>query len=140
MIRGRPVGAAVLVLALAACSGPAATASRGATSPSSAGVATTEPTQSAEALSPFPTHAFADLRDEAFDAETASLLQSSLDAAAGGDGVTSTVMTADGTWTGATGSADGVHPMRPEAQMAIGSITKTVVAAQVMRLVQAGRL
>ena len=84
----------------------------------------------------FSTDTFADLSEEPVDADTAALLQQTLDGAAGDYGVTATVMTADGTWTG----ADGLEPMSPRAQMAIGSITKTVVATQVMRLVEAGRL
>lgn len=88
----------------------------------------------------FSTDTFADLSEEPVDADTAALLQQTLDGAAGDYGVTATVMTADGTWTGAAGTADGLEPMSPRAQMAIGSITKTVVATQVMRLVEAGRL
>jgi D-alanyl-D-alanine carboxypeptidase len=106
----------------------------------SAGEGATETSASADQPSPFPTHAFADLRDEPFDATTATLLQRVLDAAAGDAGVTATLMTADGSWTGAAGTADGVRPMRPQSQMAIGSITKTIVAAQVMQLVEAGRI
>jgi D-alanyl-D-alanine carboxypeptidase len=139
MMRARGVGAAVLLLALAACSGPDDTANSGATPPPPSAV-TAETTSPGDPPIRFSRAAFADLREEPVDADTAALLQKALDGAAGDYGVTATVMTADGTWTGATGTADGVHPMRPEAQMAIGSITKTIVAAQVMRLVDAGRL
>jgi hypothetical protein len=82
--------------------------------------------------------AFADLSEEELDPEAAASLQKALEDAAGDNGVTATLMTADGTWTGATGTADGVRAMSPEAQMAIGSITKTITAAQVMQLVEAG--
>lgn len=51
-----------------------------------------------------------------------------------------TVMTADGTWSGAAGSADGVRDVVVDDQFAIASVTKSVVAAQVMRLVEAGDL
>lgn len=54
--------------------------------------------------------------------------------------MTATVITAEGTWTGATGTADGKRPLVPRDQMAIGSLTKTVIAAQVMQLVEAGKL
>lgn len=54
--------------------------------------------------------------------------------------MTATMMTANGTWSGAVGTADGVRDMRPDDQLAIGSITKSVIAAQVMQLVEAGEL
>lgn len=88
----------------------------------------------------FPAGAFADLSEERLDPETAARLQRTLADSAGDNGVTATLMTADGTWTGAAGTADGVRDMRPEDQMAIGSITKSIVAAQVMQLVEAGTL
>lgn len=139
MIHARPVGAAVLLVALAACSGPG-DAGNGGAAPPPAGEVRSPTTSPSDQPIRFSTDAFADLREEPVDAATAALLQRALDAAAGGDGVTATVMTADGTWTGAAGTADGVEPMSPDAQMAIGSITKTIVAAQVMLLVEAGRL
>jgi len=70
----------------------------------------------------------------------AAKLQKALKAAAGGDGLTATVITPLGTWSGATGLAAGDRAMVPNDQMGIGSITKTLVAAQVMELVEAGRL
>ena len=63
-----------------------------------------------------------------------------LDKSASGDGLTATLMTSDGTWSGATGVAAGDRAMRPDDQMSIASITKTIVAAQVMQLVEAGEL
>jgi D-alanyl-D-alanine carboxypeptidase len=54
--------------------------------------------------------------------------------------MTATLMTPEGSWSGATGTADGVRAMSPPTQMAIGSITKSLVAAQVMQLVDAGEL
>jgi D-alanyl-D-alanine carboxypeptidase len=73
----------------------------------------------------------------------AAALQGVLDAAAdrGLPGVAATVLAPGvGTWSGAAGTADGVHPLEPSSQFAIASITKTVVAAQVMRLAEEGRL
>lgn len=55
-------------------------------------------------------------------------------------GMTATVMTADGTWSGAVGKADDVRDLRIDDQFAIASITKSVVAAQVMLMVEAGEL
>lgn len=127
------------MIALAACSGPGDARGHAPASPALGDVPTQTSSPSNQPVR-FSTNAFADLREEPLDADTAALLQLALDAAAHGDGATATLMTSDGTWTGATGTADGVKPMRPETQLAIGSITKTVVAAQVMRLVEAGRL
>ena len=54
--------------------------------------------------------------------------------------MTATVMTADGTWSGALGKADDVRDLRVDDQFAIASITKSVVAAQVMSMVESGEL
>jgi D-alanyl-D-alanine carboxypeptidase len=79
-----------------------------------------------------------------FSHSTASALQAVLDAAidAGGlPGISATVMTADGRlWTGTAGTADGVHPVEAHSQFGIASNTKTVIAAEVMRLVEEGLL
>jgi D-alanyl-D-alanine carboxypeptidase len=94
----------------------------------------------------FPTQAFADLTERPVPDELAARLQAVLAEAAkrpgspGRYGVTATVMSADGAWTGAVGHAEGQAPMPPNAQMAIGSVTKSIVAAQVMQLVEAGDL
>ena len=97
--------------------------------------AASEPTRSG-----FPTTTFADLSEDPLGAETSAILSRTLEGAAGGNGVTATLITAKGAWTGATGTSDGVKALRPDAQMAIGSITKTIIAAQVMQLVEAGKL
>ena len=54
--------------------------------------------------------------------------------------MSATVMSADGTWGGTAGTADGVRRLRINDQFNIGSINKTVIAAQVMQLVEAGEL
>jgi D-alanyl-D-alanine carboxypeptidase len=69
---------------------------------------------------------------------TAADFQSALDEMADGGGMSATVMTADGTWSGAAGKADGVHDMQPDSQFGIASGTKPIIAAQVMQLVEAG--
>lgn len=66
--------------------------------------------------------------------------QTILAEAAGPYGVTATVMSAAGTWTGAVGSAEQQVAMRGDEQMAIGSVTKSITAAQIMQLVEAGEL
>jgi D-alanyl-D-alanine carboxypeptidase len=134
----RTGAAALLALTLAACSGEGDAVNHDG-APLHAEQVPTKTTSPGDLPPPFPADAFADLSAEPVDADTAALLQRTLDDAAGNDGATATVMTSDGNWTGATGTADGVRRMRPEAQMAIGSITKTIVAAQVMQLVEAGR-
>ena len=49
-------------------------------------------------------------------------------------------MSAHGTWSGATGKADGVRDVTVDDQFSIASMTKAVTAAQVMQLVEAGEL
>ena len=50
-------------------------------------------------------------------------------------GVAAAVIIADqGVWAGAAGTSDGVNDLVPNAQFNIGSVTKTVIAAQVLRL------
>lgn len=88
----------------------------------------------------FPTAAFAAISEEPVSEATAAEFQAILSEAAGERGMTATVMTANGTWSGAVGTADGVRDMRPDDQLAIGSITKPVIAAQVMQLVEVGEL
>ena len=80
-----------------------------------------------------------------FSDSTARALQAVLDTALEEDlvdgGVTASVLAADGgAWSGAAGTADGVHPVKVGSQFAIASITKTVIAAEVMRLSEEGSL
>lgn len=112
-------------------SGPAATPSSAAT--------TTQPSQSAP-VNAFPIEAFADISEDPVSEAAAAELQAILDDSAGRAGMAATVMTADGTWSGATGRADGVRDVRVDDQFAIASITKSLVAAQVMQMVEAGEL
>jgi D-alanyl-D-alanine carboxypeptidase len=125
--------AIVLVVTLAGCTPRAPTttvsvqASEGSSGPS-------------EVASAFPVGTFARITEEPVSEEAASKLQAILDDMAGGAGVSATVMSADGTWRGVTGTADGTRDLRVTDQFAIGSITKTFVAAQLMQLVEAGEL
>jgi D-alanyl-D-alanine carboxypeptidase len=78
-----------------------------------------------------------------FSHSTASALQAVLNAAVKQvlPGITATVLTADGrAWSGAAGTADGVHPVEVRSQFGIASFTKTVIAAEVMRLSEKGLL
>jgi D-alanyl-D-alanine carboxypeptidase len=88
----------------------------------------------------FPTGVFAALGDEPVPEALAAELQDVLDTSADDDGLAATLMTPQGIWTGASGFAVGDRAMSPDDQMAIGSITKSIVAAQVMQLVEAGEL
>jgi D-alanyl-D-alanine carboxypeptidase len=79
-----------------------------------------------------------------FSNSTARAFQGLLKAAIGHrglPGITATVMTADGQlWSGAAGTADGMHPVEVRSQFGIASFTKTVLAAEVMRLSEKGLL
>jgi D-alanyl-D-alanine carboxypeptidase len=56
-------------------------------------------------------------------------------------GVAAAVIVADrGTWAGAAGTADGTAPLDQTAQFAIGSVTKTITATQVLQLVESGTI
>lgn len=76
-----------------------------------------------------------------FSSSTANALQAALDAAVkrGLPGITATVLTADGrAWSGAAGTSDGVHRVEVRSQFGIASITKTVIAAEIMTLSDKG--
>ena len=94
----------------------------------------------------FPIATFAAISEDPVTEELAAKFQGALEDSAGrpemaeGGGMTATVMTADGTWSGTTGKADGVRDLRVDDEFAIASITKSVIAAQVMSMVEAGEL
>jgi D-alanyl-D-alanine carboxypeptidase len=88
----------------------------------------------------FPTEVFVRISQNSVADEAAAQFQAILDEMAGEGGMVATVMTADGTWSGATGTADGTRPLQITDQFAIASVTKSVIAAQVMQLVEAGEL
>jgi D-alanyl-D-alanine carboxypeptidase len=118
---------------------PASTAPA-STAPASTGAVIVDSPTTSSTSPTFPTSKFAGLGDEPVAFELSVELQAVLDASAAGDGVTATVITPQGTWSGATGFAAGDRAMTPDDQMSIASITKTLVAAQVMQLVEAGEL
>jgi D-alanyl-D-alanine carboxypeptidase len=101
------------------------------------------PVQSASpgpTASGFPTEAFAAIGEDPVPAELAAELESTLSNLAGEAGMSATVMSVHGTWSGATGTADGIRDVTVEDQFSIASITKAVAATQVMQLVEAGSL
>jgi D-alanyl-D-alanine carboxypeptidase len=103
-------------------------------------------TPSPATAEPFPIEAFAAISEDPVTAASAAQFQAALDelVETGGfgesGGMTATVMTAEGTWSGAVGTADGVRDLRIHDQFAIASITKSLIAAQVMSMVEAGEL
>jgi D-alanyl-D-alanine carboxypeptidase len=142
--RRRQLWAFTLVVALAGC---ASTSSGTETATSVEPSASVEPSVAAVvSASPsapsaaFRTETFASISEDAVPRRMAANLQAILDDMAGETGVSATVMTADGTWSGATGKADDARDMRVDDQFAIGSVTKSVVAAQVMQMIEAGEL
>jgi D-alanyl-D-alanine carboxypeptidase len=89
---------------------------------------------------PFPTQAFAGLPDTGVPEDVAAKFQAALASLLRDGGIAATVMTPEGTWSGAVGTADGVHDLEVDSQFGIASVTKPIVAAQVMRMVEAGEI
>ena len=104
--------------------------------------ASTPPTPATSPAAAFPTEAFAFISEDPVTEEVAAKLQAALAQhdVTGGGGMSATVMTPEGTWSGTTGLADGVRNLQVDDQFSIASITKSVVAAQVMLMVEAGEL
>ena len=124
---GRSPVSMVVVFGVSTCACASSTQGGSSSSPSSS------PVGVAYTLGHFP-----DVPTRLFSDSTARALQGVLDAAVKQDGlpgVTATVLVADGgAWSGAAGTADGVQPVKVRSQFAIASITKTVIAAEIMRL------
>jgi D-alanyl-D-alanine carboxypeptidase len=140
--------ASVLVIAIVAgCAGSVSSASPGAVTPPSPPAATPGTASAVASVRPsaattaFPVEAFATLTDDPVQPDLASKLQAALSAMPPeGGGIAATVMTPDGTWSGAAGTADGVDDLAVDSQFGIGSGTKPIIAAQVMQLVEAGEI
>ena len=126
-----------LVVALAGCAPSSDGTKTSVSVEPSVAPASPSPSETAEV---FPTEVFSGLGDEPVSDELAATLQEVLDESANGDGLTATLISPAGIWSGATGFAAGHRAMVPNDQMSIASITKTLVAAQVMQLVEAGEL
>ena len=122
-----------LVLLVAACgSSTSADPAAPTTSPS--------PSERAEA---FPVAAFTNISADPVSEERSEEFQAALNEMseqAGGAGMSATVLSPAGTWSGAVGKADSGRDVGIGDQFAIGSVTKSPVAAQMMQLVEAGRL
>jgi CubicO group peptidase (beta-lactamase class C family) len=118
-------------------SGSAASPGRARTPGATTAAASVQPSV---APTVFPAGAFAALSDDPVPEVVAGKFQATLADMAGGGGIAATVMTPDGTWSGAFGKADGVHDVSVDSQFGIASITKSIIAAQVMQLVEAGKV
>jgi len=139
------------VVALAACSStPGRTESSapvGSTvAPPASSTVVAPSTAATMSAAPFPVATFAAISEDPVTDKLAAKFQVALDDLVGSDGfgerggMTATVMTTEGTWSGTVGEADGVRDLQVDDQFAIASITKSVIAAQVMSMVEAGEL
>ena len=124
------VAGAVVVAALSGgCQSSADSGSGGAVASAATSAASAMPLRS-DPLTPPP-------GGEPLPGAPADRLQAVIDDWVAGEniiGVTAAVVTEDGTWQGAAGRDGAGVDLVPESAMAIGSITKTFVAAEVMRL------
>ncbi len=129
----------VSTTATAASSTPNSSESTGPIESAASSPVATEPS---EPPAPFPVEAFAAISEDPVTEALAAKFQAALAMhdVTGGGGMSATVMTAQGAWSGTTGLADGVRDLQVDDQFAIASITKSVVATQVMLMVEAGEL
>ena len=135
------IGALFLASVVACGASLAATAAAPSGTPEASAIGAPGPSLDAPrtyALGRFPEFSLGTLPEA-----TAAALQQVLDAAVEGGtftGVTAAVIVADeGSWTGASGSWDDI-PLSPDSRHPTHSSGKTVVAAQVLRLVEDGKL
>ena len=134
----------LVVVALAGCSSTPRQSE--GSPPVGSTVAPPSSTASPRSAAPFPVAAFGAISEDPVTDESAAKFQVALDdlvmseGFGDGGGMTATVMTAEGTWSGTVGEANGVRDLRVSDQFAIASITKSVIAAQVMSMVEASQL
>ena len=131
------------VLLLVGCQPAALSSSKpGGETSQSAVASEAEPSEPTESAALFPIATFAAISEDPVTEELAAKFQAALALhdVTGGGGISATVMTAEGTWSGTTGKADGVRDLQVDDQFAIGSIVKSVVGSQVMLMVEAGEL
>ena len=109
-----------------------------------AGVAPPEPSDAPASPwvsgEPFPIAAFADISEDLVSADAAAEFEAALREMAGEGAMSATVMSPDGTWSGAVGKANRVRDVGINDQFAVGSVGKTLLAAQVMQMVERGEL
>jgi D-alanyl-D-alanine carboxypeptidase len=128
--------AVALVVVLAGCAQTSdGTETADTVEPPVSSAASPSPSETAASFRSAP---FARISEDPVSEKKAAEFQAALRDMAGGGGMAATVMSPDGTWSGAEGKADGVRNMQVDDQFAIASVTKPVVAAQVMQMVEAG--
>lgn len=128
------IGGAVLVAAVTSGCTSSGSSDAGSSSASAAASASSALPSRSDPLTPPP-------GSDPLPGSTADRLQAVIDEWVAGDnniGITAAVVTEDGTWRGAAGKDGAGEELVPESAMAIASITKTFVAAEVMRLAGAG--
>ena len=106
---------------------------------------TTSPTAAGDSVIPPDALPFPEPAGAAFSAARRAALQAALDTVMDGwseldsvKGVSAAVVTPDGSWAGVFGADGAGVPLVPDAMAGIGSVTKTVTAAEVLSLAQAG--
>ena len=81
--------------------------------------------------------------DTALSKATAERLQAALERLVGSSatkGAAAAMVTPDGTWTGVTGVDGAGAPIEPDSAFGIGSVSKTVTAAEILLLASQGKL
>jgi D-alanyl-D-alanine carboxypeptidase len=81
--------------------------------------------------------------DAALSKATAERLQAALERLVGSSatkGAAAAIVTPDGTWTGVTGVDGAGAPIEPDSAFGIGSVSKTVTAAEILHLASQGKL
>ena len=119
-LRGRrerkpPAAAVIAVVALVSLAAVACGSGTAERPPSEDQRSATAPSPGASPSEPaasFPTATFADISEDPVSEEVAAKFQAALRDMAGGGGIAATVMSRDGTWSGAAGKADGVRDVR----------------------------
>ena len=144
--RLRLIGSAAVMLVLAGCTGtsvdPTSVAGTSVAGPSGG-----RPVGSSAAPSDLPQDltVFVAPSSAAVPIERQQDLQAALErslrlAGSTASGATAAVVTVDGSWSGSTGTDGAGVALTPDAMMAIASITKTVTAAEILALVEAGQV
>ena len=137
----RTVMAAMAVL-IAGCGGSAESRPTTAETTSRVGAGTTAPSSQPSPIASVGD--FPEFPQGRLPASVTASLQAVLDGAVGQGtfrGITAAVIVADtGSWSGATGVDHEGNPLTPDARLLTASVGKTVTAAQVLRLVDEGKL
>jgi len=143
--RAKLVLVVILATIVSACG--ASAGSNGASGPTTPRVTSSPGAKLSATASPTATVAyslghFTAPPTEGLPAASASALQAILDQAVPNlPGVSATVIVAGrGRWSGAAGTADDAHAVAIDSSFGIASNTKTVIAAEVMLLADAGKL